>query len=135
MSFQNFDCISEVYCTRYEASQPPTVACKNGRSAGTCTHRMHGFLHVWRRFACAVACLLAKISASGLGRKFVKSALLAGCLVRAWPSAAHSLTRREKSELPSPRFLKRVFDLLLLHCTSHYYNFLSFLPPPPTPPV
>ncbi len=51
---------------------------QNGSSVGTRARCMQRFRTFWRRLACSVGWLVNKISESDLGRKFIKSALLAG---------------------------------------------------------
>ncbi len=58
-------------------TQPATVACKNGSSVGICTHCIHVFVHLAPDLY-AQSVLINKISAAGLSRKLIKSALLVG---------------------------------------------------------
>ncbi len=59
-------------------TQPPMVVCKNGSSVGIRTRCTHAFLHVSTPICMLRRCLSTKTSASELGRKFIKSALLVG---------------------------------------------------------
>ena len=84
-----------VFFLFFMTAQPPTVACKNGSSVGTRTRCTHVFSHVPRRLCMLSRCLVTRISASELSRKFIKSALSVGWrLLSPAPSFFFSQGRR-----------------------------------------